>query len=109
MAKGEFLGEFEQIVLMALLHLRDNAYGMLVRQEIEARTGRAVSIGAVYATLSRLEEKGYIKSKLSEPTAQRGGKAKRYFEISGSGVAALRHSQLALQQMMNGLPSHLLA
>jgi len=108
MAKGEFLGEFEQIVLMALIHLGENAYGMRVRQEIETRTGRAVSIGAVYATLCRLEEKSYISSKLSEPTAERGGKAKRFFEITASGVRALRHSQLALRQMMSGLPARLL-
>ncbi len=108
MAKGEFLGEFEQLVLLALMHLGDQAYGMTVRQEISKRTGRDVSIGAVYATLSRLEEKGYISSKLSEPTSERGGKAKRFFEVSASGVRALRHSQLALRQMMNGLPARLL-
>ena len=89
MAKGEYLGEFEQIVLVALLHLGKNAYGMTVRREIEQRTGRQVSIGAVYATLERLEAKGYVGSKAGDPTPERGGRAKRFFHIETDGQRAL--------------------
>ncbi|MGH9763977.1 MAG: PadR family transcriptional regulator [Blastocatellia bacterium] len=103
MAKGDYLGEFEQIVLMALLRLGQDAYGMTVRREIEERTGRQVSIGAVYATLERLEAKRYVASFSGEPTAERGGRAKRFFQIEGDGRRALRRSQEAIGKMMEGL------
>ena len=77
--KETYLGEFEQIVLLALIHLKENAYGMTIRMEINERIGRDVSIGAVYTTLERLEKKGFIVSEIGETTPQRGGKAKRYF------------------------------
>jgi PadR family transcriptional regulator, regulatory protein PadR len=104
-AKGEFLGEFEQLVLLALLRLGDQAYGMAVRREIEARAARDVSIGAVYATLDRLEEKGLVKSKLGEPSEARGGRAKKCFNITGTGARALERSQQALRHMLEGLPA----
>jgi PadR family transcriptional regulator PadR len=103
MAKGDYLGEFEQIVLLALLRLRDNAYGMTIRREIEKRTGRQVSIGAVYATLDRLEEKGHVSSRQGQPTAERGGRAKRFFKIEAGGEKAMSESQRALAGMMHGL------
>jgi len=103
MAKGDYLGEFEQIVLYALLRLRNNAYGMTIRREILKRTGRQVSIGAVYATLERLEEKGYVSSRQGDPTAERGGRAKRFFKIDADGAAALRASQDQLSKMAHGL------
>jgi len=106
MAKGDYLGEFEQIVLVALLRLGTTAYGMAVRREIEQRTGRRVSIGAVYATLERLEGKGYASSFAGEPTAARGGRAKRFFRIEADGQRALRESQEAMQRMMTGLKTH---
>jgi DNA-binding PadR family transcriptional regulator len=102
-AKGDYLGEFEQIVLMALLRLGKNAYGMAVRREIEERTGRRVSIGAVYATLERLETKGYAGSFAGEATPERGGRAKRFFRIEPDGRRALRESQEAMRKMMAGL------
>ena len=103
MAKGDYLGEFEQIVLLALLRLRNNAYGMTIRREILNRTGREVSIGAVYATLDRLEQKGYVSSRQDEPTAERGGRAKRYFKIEAAGQRALQESQRVVSAMTSGL------
>src|SRR6185503_17800159 len=97
--KGEYLGEFEQLVLLALVRLRDDAYGMTIRQEIEKRTGRQVSIGAAYATLDRLEEKGYVSSRVADPSPQRGGRAKRYFRLTVSGAEALNRSRQALDAM----------
>jgi PadR family transcriptional regulator PadR len=83
------LGEFEHIIVLALLRLEDRAYGVTVRQEIELRTDREVSIGAVYATLDRLERKGYVTSYLGDPTPERGGRSKRFFRITAEGVAAV--------------------
>ena len=103
MAKGEYLGDFEHLVLLAILRLGDRAYGMLVRQQIEERTGRDVAIGAVYATLERLEQKGYISSTLADPTPERGGRAKRFFRVEAEGLAALRASEEALDRMRAGL------
>jgi DNA-binding PadR family transcriptional regulator len=104
-AKGEFLGEFEQLVLLALIRLEDEAYGMAVRREIEERADRNVSIGAVYATLDRLEEKGLVKSRMGEPTDARGGRAKKCFTITAAGARALERSQQAVRQMLVGLPA----
>ena len=103
MPKGAYLGEFEQIVLLALLRLRDRAYGMRIRQEIEERTGRSVSIGAIYATLDRMQAKGYVSSWLADPTAERGGRAKRFFKIEPAGATALKRSQDALNRMLKGI------
>lgn len=104
MAKGDFLGEFEQLVLLALIRLGDEAYGMAVRRELEDRAARDVSIGAVYATLDRLEEKGLVRSRLGESSETRGGRAKKCFTITGAGARALEKSQQALRQMLDGLP-----
>jgi PadR family transcriptional regulator PadR len=103
MSKGAYLGEFEQIVLLALLRLRERAYGMRIRQEIEQRTGRSVSIGAIYATLDRMQLKGYVSSWLADPTAERGGRAKRFFKMEAAGVSALKRSQNALNRMLKGI------
>src|SRR6266566_3454110 len=103
MGKGDYLGEFELIVLLALLRLRENAYGMTIRREIVERTGRDVSIGAVYATLDRLEEKGYISSRVGDATPERGGRAKKYFQIKGAGQSALAETDRTLAAMKRGL------
>jgi PadR family transcriptional regulator PadR len=105
MAKGDFLGEFEQLVLIALIRLGDEAYGMAVRRELETRAGRDVSIGAVYATLDRLAAKCLVKSKYGEATEERGGRAKKCFTITGAGARALERSQQAFRQMLEGLPA----
>jgi PadR family transcriptional regulator PadR len=101
--KGTYLGEFEHIVLLALLRLGKQAYGMRIRQEIEQRTGRSVAIGAVYATLDRMEAKGYVSSRRGEPTAERGGRAKRFFRIEAEGAEALKRSEEALSRMRLGV------
>jgi PadR family transcriptional regulator PadR len=103
MPRGDLLGSLEHIVLLALVRLGDNAYGMTIRREIEERTGRNLSIGAVYATLDRLQSKGYVNSSLGEPTAERGGRAKRLFRIEADGELALRASQDAVRKMAAGL------
>jgi PadR family transcriptional regulator, regulatory protein PadR len=103
MKNHEFLGEFEHIVLLALLRLGENAYGVTVRHEIKSRIVREVSIGAVYATLERLQAKGYVTSYLGDPTPERGGRSKRYFRVSGKGMAAVHRTQHALHTMTTGL------
>jgi PadR family transcriptional regulator len=97
------LGEFEQLVLLAVLRLGDSAYPVTIRQEIEERTGRSVSRGAIYITLDRLEKKGYLTSWLADPTAERGGRAKRYYEVRPVGATALRQSWSALRKMWEGM------
>ena len=103
MKRGELLGSLEHIILLALLRLDGSAHGMMVRREIEERTGRDVSIGAVYATLERLETKGYVSSSIGEPTAERGGRAKRLFRLQAAGRRALQVSEQTIRNMTAGL------
>jgi PadR family transcriptional regulator len=103
MSARDYLGEFEHVIMLALLRLQDRAYGVTVRQEIEFRTKREVSIGAVYATLDRLEAKGYVKSRLGDPTPERGGRSKRFFQVTAKGVAAVNRTHRALRSMIEGL------
>jgi len=93
------LGEFEQFVLFALLKLKEDAYGAAIRSEIEERTGRRVNSGAVYVTLERLENRGLLRSRWGEPTAERGGRRRRYYELRRAGAAALHRSYRQLQRM----------
>ena len=103
MSGRDYLGEFEHLIVLALLRLEDRAYGVTVRQEIEFRTGRQVSIGAVYATLNRLESKGYVISHRAEPTPERGGRSKRFFHMTAKGLAAVNRTQSTLERMRDGL------
>jgi PadR family transcriptional regulator, regulatory protein PadR len=103
MLAREYLGEFEHIVVLALLRLEDRAYGVTVRQEIELRTKREVSVGAVYATLERLEKKGYVKSWRGEPTPERGGRSKRLFRVTAKGLKAASRTHTAFESMIAGL------
>ena len=103
MAKGDYLGEFEQLVLMAVMRLGAGAYGMTVRREIEANSGRSISLGAIYATLDRLEDKGFVSSALGEATAERRGRAKRFFKVQASGITALRNALATLDRMRMGI------
>ena len=103
MADRDYLGEFEHIVVLALMRLGDNAYGVTVRQEIATRIGRDVSVGAIYATLERLEAKGYVTSRFGEPTAERGGRSKRFFRVTAKGVSVLSRTRRALLSMSEGL------
>jgi PadR family transcriptional regulator len=100
---GAYLGEFEHLVLLALLRLGDEAYGVAVRREIHARTGRDVTIGAIYVTLDRLETKGFATSRVGEPTAERGGRAKRYFRVTAKGKTVVHRTHEALRSMTEGL------
>ena len=102
-----YLGEFEQIVLLAILRLGDGAYAIPVREEIEGRTHRSVARGALYTALERLETKGCLRSRMSEPLAERGGRSRRYYTVTASGLSALRSSRAALLALWNGLESHL--
>jgi PadR family transcriptional regulator len=102
-ASRDFLGEFEQIVLLALIRLGENAYGVPVRREIEEKTNRSVSVGALYSTLDRLEEKGFITSRFSDARPERGGRSRRYFKVQASGVRALERTRVALASMWEGL------
>lgn len=97
------LGSFEHLVLLAVAQLADDGYGVSIRREIERRTGRAVTIGAVYATLDRLEDKGYVTSWEGEATPRRGGRAKRHFKLKPAGARALRASRRAFERMWDGL------
>jgi PadR family transcriptional regulator PadR len=103
MPKGHFLAEFELYLMLALARLGDNAYGVTIRQEIETRTGRAVSIGAVYATLARLQEKGLVRFHVSDPLPVPGGRSRKYFLLTSKGSQALRHSTAMLRRMMADL------
>jgi PadR family transcriptional regulator, regulatory protein PadR len=94
----------EQLVLLAVARLGDNAYGMTVRREIAARTGRELSLGAVYTTLDRLERKGYVRSATGEPTTEREGRGRRLFRIETAGEAVLAEALATLDQMRADLP-----
>lgn len=100
---GDYLGEFEHLVLLALLRLGDQAYGVTVRREIAERAERDVSLGAIYATLGRLESKGFVRSRVGEPTAERGGRAKRHFRVTAKGAAVVERTQDTLHRMVEGL------
>jgi len=100
---GQFLAEFELYVMLAIARLGDDAYGAAVRQEIEERTARPVSIGALYATLARLESKGLITLRTSRPEPGQRGRARRYSRLTPRGSAALQHSSAMLMRMMSGL------
>lgn len=103
MPRSSFLGDFEHLVLLALLRLGDDAYGTTIRRELEARTRRSVSVGALYTALTRLEQKGFVRSRLADPTPERGGRAKRYFVITAAGRGALEHSRALLHAMWDGI------
>lgn len=101
------LGDFEQLVLMGVLRLGEEAYGAAIRQEIHARSGRDVSINAVYTTLDRLEGKGMLRSWTGEPTAQRGGRRRKFYALRPAGITALRHAYHALTAMADGFEDRL--
>ena len=103
------LGEFEQLVLMSIVRLDDEAYGATIRRDIETRTSRRLSISAVYTTLDRLEHKGLVRSWMGEPTAERGGRRRKYFAIEAAGAHALRSAYRDYMAMANGLERRLKA
>ena len=103
MPKREYLGEFEHLVLLAVMRLGPSSYGVTIREEIECRTGRDVSLGAIYPTLDRLEGKGFVSSYTGEPTGERGGRSKRHFKVEPAGEKALHRSREVLAALWDGL------
>lgn len=101
--KEKFLGEFEQLVLLACIQLGANAYGASLRQLLHDEIQRDVAIGALYSTLERLEKKGMVTSRFGEATAERGGKPKRFFEITAKGQTSLKRSRDAMNTMWQGV------
>jgi DNA-binding PadR family transcriptional regulator len=102
MSNRDYLGEFEQLTLLAACRLGNDAYGTTIKREIEEHTGRPTSIGALYTTLSRLEQKGLVSSCLGEVTPERGGRAKRFYEVTPSGRELLSKSLKALTKLSDG-------
>ena len=105
MPKAHYLGEFELLVMLAVLRLGEGAYGVPISREIEQHSGRDVAFGTVYATLERLQEKGLVSSKLGEATAQRGGRAKRYFRVTSTGLRTVRETKQTLTGFWRDLPA----
>lgn len=103
MPKGEFVGEFELYVLIAIAQAGDEAYGVTIRQEIERRTGRTTAIGAVHATLGRLEDKRLVCFRVSDPQPVPGGKRRKLYRLTAAGEQAVRHSTGMLARMLDGL------
>lgn len=103
MSAREYPGEFEQVVLLTVARLKDDAYGMAIRQEIADRTGRDVGIGSVYSALDRMEAKGFLSSTLGDPTPERGGRAKRYYRLERAGVLALQRARQMFASLWEGL------
>lgn len=103
MASELTLGEFEQIVLLAILRVGDDAYGVPIRAEIESCTGRVPAPGALYTTLDRLESKGFVTSRMGDPTPQRGGRARRYFAVTPRAIEAVARSQRSYRRLLDGL------
>ena len=103
----EALGEFEHMVLLAILHLGDGVYGVPIVDEIQRRTGRTVAPAAVYVTLRRLEQKGLLTSWMSDSTPERGGKPRRCVKVTGAGLNSLRESRKVFDSMWKGLDSKL--
>jgi DNA-binding PadR family transcriptional regulator len=107
MTPREFLGELEELVLLATLRLGDGAYGASILRELDEQAGREVPRGSVYVTLDRLEEKGFVASRAGEPTAQRGGRAPRLVTVTKAGLSALRRTHAVRERLLRGLDSAL--
>ena len=106
MKRGSYtgLGQFELMVLLALMRLGEDAYGVTIAGELEEQTGREVVVASVYATLERLQDRGLVSSSLGESTPERGGRAKRYFRITGAGLREVREARRSLMSLWKGLP-----
>jgi PadR family transcriptional regulator len=104
MTDRSYLGEFELMILLAVIHLGDEAYGVPISRELELHRRRVVSVGSVYAALERLEAKGLVVSSLGDPTPERGGKAKRYFRITKAGLRQVHETRRVLEKLWRTLP-----
>jgi DNA-binding PadR family transcriptional regulator len=105
MTDKTFLGEFEQMVLLAILRTGEDAYAVPIRREIEERAQRRVSRGALYTTLERLESKGFVESTMADPTPERGGRSRRTYVVAAPGLEALENSRAAMASLWQGLDS----
>lgn len=103
--KGTYLGEFQEIVLLAILILNDNAYGVSIQEEINERLKRNISRGSLHTALTRLEGKGFIQSQMGEPSAVRGGRRKRYYAVTNRGKEALREAKKIRDQLWRAIPN----
>jgi len=97
------LGGFESLLMLAILRLGEGAYGVTIRQELLERARKDIAIGAIYTSLNRLEQKGFVESWLGDPTTERGGRAKRFYRLTATGLNALNDTQRAMQSMLDGL------
>ena len=104
MTDRSYLGEFELMILLAVIHLGEEAYGVPISRELEAQRGRDVSVGSVYAALERMEGKGLVSSSLGDPTPERGGKAKRFFRITKEGLRQVHETRRVLTRLWRSLP-----
>jgi PadR family transcriptional regulator PadR len=104
MTQRSYLGEFELMILLAVIHLGEEAYGVPISRELEKHRGRDVSVGSVYAALERLETKGLVSSRVGEPTPERGGKAKRYFRVTADGLREVHETRRVLSRLWRALP-----
>ncbi len=103
MQKGTYLRDLELMVLLVVMRLGDEAYGVPIARELKVQCRRDMSLASVYATLERLQEKGYVASRLADPTAERGGRAKRYFSVTGQGLKKVRETQRILFRLWQGV------
>jgi PadR family transcriptional regulator PadR len=103
MPRGEYLGEFEQMILLTVARLGEEAYGIAILEELGERTGTEAAVASVYAALDRLERRGYVTSRIGQPTRERGGRAKRFFNLLPAGAVALHRSRNALDSLWEGL------
>ena len=103
MPKPNYLGEFELLVMLTVMRLGEGAYGVPISREIEQQTGRDVGFGTVYSTLERLQEKGFVCSNLGDATRERGGRAKRYFQVTSTGLRTVRETKRSLIRLWRGL------
>ncbi len=99
MRRRDYLGQFELMVLLAVIRIGDDAYGVPIARELESASGREVGLGSVYAALERLEDKALVSTRMGEPTAERGGKAKQYFHVTSKGLKAAREAQRTLARL----------
>jgi PadR family transcriptional regulator PadR len=103
MRRRDYLGSFELMVLLTVLRLGEDAYGVPISREIEAQSGQRAAVASIYAALQRLEEKGLLSSRLGSPTPERGGRAKKYFEATDKGLREARNTQRALTRLWRGV------
>jgi PadR family transcriptional regulator len=104
MTERSYLGEFELMILLTIIHLGEEAYGVPISRQLERYRGRDVAVGSVYAALERLENKGLVSSNLGDPTPERGGKAKRFFQITNEGLRQVHETRRVLTQLWQKLP-----